>query len=177
LKRICLAHVSAELHDNICQQILLILKQNKDEQLKVQLEKLLNDVRSLSHHSYPTHLSDLGLVKSLSLLASECSKAGFNLALVAEEEKEDGLSEFQKLQIFRIIQELINNTIKHTQAAKAIITINLGNKELKYRDFQEESALDITPGFGLNNIFARCKALGATYEYEFRQGFVFSVKW
>ncbi|MCB4235204.1 hypothetical protein LDL59_09175 [Kaistella anthropi] len=81
--------------------------------------------------------------------------------------------------MYRIIQELINNIIKHSGAKEAFIEINYHHAELKIsvRDngigFQPKQ---ISKGIGLNNIDSRIRFLNADFKkIEIEKGSWFIV--
>ena len=77
-----------------------------------------------------------------------------------------------ELSIYRIIKELINNTIKHAQAAKINIRLYLILKSfhLHYADdgigFNESWHNNYEyMGMGMSNIISRCRSINATSKF------------
>jgi signal transduction histidine kinase len=69
-------------------------------------------------------LGDLGLVDSIHDLIEDINiTRKLHVALEAGEELEDKLSENQKLTLFRIIQEALNNAIKNAKATNVLINL------------------------------------------------------
>jgi len=96
---------------------------------KVQLAKakeLLDQVeerlRSLSHELYPTILEELGLVASLEYLAGQMSKRS-GIRITVESQLNSGLSSLSELTLYRVIQEGLNNAVRHARATKAHIRL------------------------------------------------------
>jgi len=96
---------------------------------KVQLAKakeLLDQVedrlRSLSHELYPTLLEELGLVASLEYLAGQMSKRS-GIRITVESQLNAGLSSPSELTLYRVIQEGLNNTVRHARATNAHIRL------------------------------------------------------
>lgn len=90
-------------------------------------ETALSSVRSISHRLMPPQLKAFGLIKTLESVIDQINKTALlkiNLNAI------DDLKELQwdiKLGIYRILMELINNTIKHAKATT--IDIHLYSKE------------------------------------------------
>jgi signal transduction histidine kinase len=96
---------------------------------KVQLAKakeLLDQVeerlRSLSHELYPTILEELGLVASLEYLAGQMSKRS-GIRITVESQLNSGLSSLSELTLYRVIQEGLNNAVRHARATKVHIRL------------------------------------------------------
>jgi signal transduction histidine kinase len=84
----------------------------------------------------------------------------------------DGLEKNKQLMLFRITQELINNTIKHAQATQLMINIEATDKLIIIAEddgvgFNIDDKQDLNrKGLGLFSIQNRSSLLGATLEFE-----------
>jgi two-component system sensor histidine kinase UhpB len=94
---------------------------------KVQLAKakeLLDQVeerlRNLSHELYPTILEELGLVASLEYSAGQMSKRS-GVRITVDSQLQARLSSLSELTLYRVVQEAINNTVRHARATKVHI--------------------------------------------------------
>ena len=121
--------IASELHDDVGATLSAIrlyvhqaLRKPGDMMLIGQTNQLLDDciqkVRDLSHRLQPSTLHYLGLVKALQSLAEMISRSGsiemtVMLLIVDWPEPEIQIS----LSVYRIIQELVNNSIKHANAS------------------------------------------------------------
>ena len=76
------------------------------------------------------------------------------------------LSHEQELILFRVIQEMLSNTLKHSRAPEAVLMVVCAKHEtlIKYGDngdgFDPET---IDRGAGLNNMEERCKLIQAEF--------------
>jgi signal transduction histidine kinase len=107
-----------------------------------ELERLISDLR-------PSHLDDLGLSATLRWYASkiqEHSSINIRVDIVGEE---PSLDDAMKITIFRIIQESLNNVIKHAQASHVNIYLCFENKNVCM------NVRDNGIGFDLNQIKQR----------------------
>jgi len=122
------------------------------------IEEVRQDVRTISRDLVPRDLLRSGLsyeLDKLQFTIEDLYKMKFQLTLTGMEQKMPYTTE---LNIFRIVQELINNTIKHAKAdlIQLIITKNNEQLSISYKDngsgFDENKHSD---GIGINNIKTR----------------------
>lgn len=138
------SRISQELHDGVASMI-GVAKMNmetlphlpeekqKDQILKVVqiLENTHADIRHIAHNLLPITLEKEGLIKATEQFAKEISETGILKIIVTNDSKEELTLSIQKqLMLFRMIQELINNTIKHSQAQLATIHFSQTNNTL-----------------------------------------------
>lgn len=165
--------IAAELHDNLG-SILVTLNMYADTlQEKPQAEvpllakkisevaQLANDeTRKISHSLDSGVLKHFGLevaIRQLTEAVSMVRKIQFDLTLYVEK-----ISSDTGLEIYRIVQELVNNTLKHAQCTKVHIELSQVNDSLSliYEDngvgFNRSGVVD---GMGLNNIQNRADKL------------------
>lgn len=160
--------ISSALHDSIC-QILYGIKINlqnyqmthslKSEfkNINLLLDQVIRETREISYELTPSVLRDFGFAEGIQELAHRLSVAGFRI--VADIDANfDQLSEEKQLYLFRIIQELINNCMKHAQASLAEIKIRVedGWLKLNFRDngkgFRVKVERSLLNGSGLRSI-------------------------
>ena len=169
-----LSNVSRELHDNIGQLLTMIriqLEQEKldDEQLAEKLAPVDNtltdtieQVRLLSHNLSTEYLETHGLLYALEKEVDRLS----GLKKLKVHWEYDGVEkDFEKgrrIMIFRMVQEVLNNAMKHAVAKN--IYISLGNANgfnLQIKDdgrgFDKEKVLATGKGAGLQNLVKRAK--------------------
>ena len=162
------AEIGVELHDNINQLLAASklylghsLTQTDHTPFVVQSQEYIStameEIRKLSHALIgPNHDKTLGLIDSLKELIKNISvvkkiRFTFSHSTYHEEEIEAGL----KLVIYRIIQEQLNNVIKHAEASKVEIELKSEVDFLKVTINDDGKGFDTTAkrnGIGLNNI-------------------------
>ena len=128
--------IARELHDGVVQQIgSVILKsrsilkkmnllqfEESQELLKI-LENSNQDLRNISHQMMPRALKELGVISALNdLLSGSLSYLDINYSLEHFNIKER-LPEKIEVTIYRIVQELINNIIKHSKATEVSVQL------------------------------------------------------
>jgi signal transduction histidine kinase len=79
--------------------------------------------------------------------------------------------------IYRIIIELINNTLKHAQAVKINISMEIVDGMFKITYSDDGLGIDdnVTKGLGLRNIRNRCNLLNGQYKFYNADGMRFDV--
>lgn len=167
-----------ELHDNI-NQILATSKLYLDfalaapvidtkliTQSKEYILLATQEIRKLSHALLPPSFEEFGLKQSLDdLVDSIAVAASFKICKRWDDFNEQVLQKDQKLTIYRIVQEQLNNILKHAAANHVIITVGLAgegqNIRLLVKDdgkgFNMESKKN---GVGLRNIISRADLFG-----------------
>ncbi len=164
-----------ELHDNV-NQILSVVRMylsilNSEQRLEeITLPKtmaLLNDaiteIRHLSHSLAVSYKFETGLSGTLEdMVETIQATRGFTISLTLPSRLDDLTSVRQKLAVYRIVQEQLNNVVKHAQATKVSIMVALTQDELRLeitdngKGFQPAKA---KKGLGLSNITNRAEAL------------------
>jgi signal transduction histidine kinase len=171
--------ISRELHDNV-NQVLTTVKlylemsaKKVDDPLILKSMQLINDsigeIRNLSHQLSAPTLGTRSLIDSINGLIE---MVGFstNLKFTFNHARYHGpLHMSQKLALYRIIQEQLNNIIKHAEATKVWITLSQkeGNIILKVKDNGKGFDSRIkTNGMGINNIISRAKIFGGVVRID-----------
>jgi signal transduction histidine kinase len=99
----------------------------KDELIQKSTKNIINvinEIRQLSRSLMDPSIGDLGLIDSIHDLTENINLTRkLHVSLDVGEEIEDLLDKNQKLTIYRIIQEALNNAIKHAQATSVLIRI------------------------------------------------------
>jgi PAS domain S-box-containing protein len=169
--------IGMELHDNV-QQILaaslLMLDYAKDQfndpasaleglqDVKVYVNKGIHELRRLSHQLAPAMRTPEGLAEKINELITSMN-AGRRLDI---EVKADGFStsgdEELELAFYRIVQEQLNNILKHAEATRVSILLKQTEDGLLLSIRDDGKGFDPAaraPGIGLENIRRRAVAL------------------
>lgn len=142
-------------------------------------KQLLDDIilkaRQLSHQLSPELLNEFGLSGAFKTLANKISSSGqIKVDFSCEGYKNTRLKPDQELALYRIVQELLNNIIKHAGASAIKLTLSNGQRQLYLRledngkCFSQESfeAKKNSPdGLGLKNIQSRINILNASLKF------------
>lgn len=138
---------------------------------KQMLDDTITSVRRISRDLMPSTLEKFGLTHALTELC-ERFQATSRIQIDATLPEEDlNFGKHRELMIFRIVQELLNNAIKHAQATRInVLLLHENSIVVKVEDdgigfdpaaFQKKTG----KGLGLFNIENRVRLLGATLEY------------
>ena len=109
------------------------------------LEEAISQTRTLSFQLIPKLLEDYGLEEAIHAVIKRTSPQEINWSFLMPGQK-GRLDTNLEITIFRIIQELINNVIKHSKASKANINLDITNERI-YIEVSDNGI-----GFDINNI-------------------------
>lgn len=174
------SEISKELHDNI-NQILVTIKlylelalddrRLKDDMIRRSTEKIMyciSEIRTLSKSLAPPSLNEYGLVEAISELIENIRLTKtFNIDLTVKLDSINQFNSLQQLYIYRIIQEQLNNIIKHAHANNVSVELveNYQSIDLIIRDDGRGfNPKEKSVGIGLNNIQNRAELLNGTLE-------------
>ena len=134
------------------------------------IDKIVRDVRNISHNLSPTTLRYYGLAAAVTehcTIINQSGKLEVNLLNQAEDILK-AMDINASTAIYRVLEELLNNTIKHSGASKANISFKKNDNALVI-DYEDNgkglSAEHVTAkkGMGLQNIESRLMNINATY--------------
>jgi len=133
---------------------------------QTQLNQAITDVRRISHDLLPPILEMFGLIPSIHEFINN-QNSTFEIDF-SYDESFNQLNQETALQLYRVILELISNSIKHSEGDK--ITIHLkdltATRKITYTD--NGVGFDISTkknsnGLGLKNIISRLESINADY--------------
>lgn len=176
--------IAQDLHDGVgvlitgVQRQLETLETVSEEELANTSElvsEVANEIRKAAHDMTPGNLTSLGLKDSLEDLFSRVYSEHLEIQMDMDFMGER-IGKESELTIYRIIQELLNNTLKYAQASKIKLVLENTESEFKmyYQDngkgFDKEGVFE---GIGLKSIYSRTDILSGkvNIETEPNQGF------
>jgi signal transduction histidine kinase len=185
------SYLARELHDSVTQLLFSIsltaetarmLLDQDETRLASRLNRLqalshqaMNEMRALIHQTRPRHEAEGGLASHLRDLAAERGKRdGQQVILRVEGERK--LTARQELALFRVVQEALNNVIKHARTDTAMVTLLFtdGSALLEIEDegvgFEPEKLGRGLPTLGLTSMRERVELLGGTLAVESAPG-------
>lgn len=180
-----LQNISQEIHDNIG-QILSLTKLNlgtmdiaKPDQLQQKIEdskklvgKAIQDLRDLSKSLNTDYVSAMGLTEAINYELEMIRKSGAYTTTLQIEGSPIKLEAQKELITFRIIQEVINNIIKHAKANTIHIQLTYTPEIFSIIVNDNGAGFDLTPietngnnkpGLGLHNMDKRAQLIGASF--------------
>ncbi len=190
------ARIAAELHDSLGQNLLVIKNHallaldgppgerevaDRLDDISNATSQAIEEVRQIAHNLRPYHLDKLGLTTSIESIVRRISEAS-GIAFTSEIEPIDGLfSKEDEIHIFRIVQEALNNILKHSRATKASVTVMGRDRAVSVtikdngKGFPNPRAVLPTPadelgGFGLIGLGERIRILQGTISLDSTPG-------
>jgi len=139
------------------------------------LEKASKDVRRISHNMMPGLLTKYGLIEAVESLIEEINGISGINARVATKGETTRINENKEIMIYRIVQEMVNNTLKHADAKNIRLEVNQtsNNISMKYTDdgkgFDTETKIK-SKSMGLNSISSRVHFMGGKLEIQSNPG-------
>jgi PAS domain S-box-containing protein len=179
--------IGKELHDNIGQQLTTIklfldmvkatAGDSSMEMVNMAMKgvaDVINEIRSMSRSLLPHTLKDLGLVDSVSELIDSVGRAQLmKINFVCDEFEEELLPENQKLTLFRITQEQLNNITRHAGAKNILISLRNSHQSVALEIRDDGKGFDkkkLRRGLGFTNIRNRAELFGGTAEVFSKPG-------
>jgi signal transduction histidine kinase len=165
--------IAKELHDGIVQDLTILklnlTNNNYKEEIEPKLTKITKELREISYQMMPIALKELGLIPALEdLFERSFTQRGiaFNFEAFLLENR---LDEKIEVNIYRICQELINNSLKHANATEINIILRQKNQLLTLIFEDNGQGFDISKvkqGIGLTSLKDRLEAIHGQIEFD-----------
>ncbi len=181
--------IAADLHDDAGPLLATarlylnenLVNQDKATQLQsiYQARQILDDtiqlVRNISHSLMPPTLKNFGLESAINDMAQKISGSGSINASSRFHDYKERLKQEKELIVYRVVQELINNILKHSNSSFIHLTQNTHGDNFLLRihhdgrgivqsDFEKLNKSSI--GLGLKNISSRLKVTQGSIFFE-----------
>jgi signal transduction histidine kinase len=179
--------IARDLHDEIGSKLNVIFlnihrlkelgKGRKDlEAITNEIELVINttidSTRLISHELLPPTLEEFGLVETIKELQHSYNRSGTVQVDFMIMENENNIdSKIVELNLFRVIQELVNNSIKHGESTEIDIKL-WAESELIKLTYQDNgigfdiSLMEAKRGLGMKNIESRLQMINAQCQYD-----------
>jgi signal transduction histidine kinase len=183
--------IAAELHDSLGQNLLIVknraqlgqLAAHENPEFLEQFEWIVNsaaqsieEVREIAQNLRPYHLDRLGLTKALEVMIEKVA-ATTRMRFVSELVPLDDLfSQEDAITLYRVVQESLNNIIKHAQASEATVSVERLTDSVTLtiqdngRGFSILEAAAKPSGFGLAGMAERVRMLGGEWRIDSQEG-------
>lgn len=162
--------IAGELHDDVGSRLSFLKRlfhSGRDtSSVADQLDLLIHDVRQLSHELAPPMIQVSGLTPLLEkLISDQRQSTGIDIRFQSHN-FHDELEPDQVQQVYRIVQEALNNVIQHAQASHAYIQIFGHPKsfDIVIEDNGRGFEVQKNEGIGLNQMKIRTETLGGRIE-------------
>lgn len=131
-------------------------------QLKMMIDETIKSVRSLSHSLYPNTLEKYGLKTAIEELANRINSKSLQM-ITRIEPSIDTLDFYTQINVYRILQEFCNNSIKYSKCSTINITIEKDENQIKIIAHDDGAGFDMDDksnhGIGLRNMEMRANAI------------------
>jgi signal transduction histidine kinase len=128
-------------------------------------DEIAINIRRISHDLRPVILENLGLIDAIESMHEKLESSGIDFYFKHKINCE--IRHEAELAIYRIIQELVGNTLKHAQASKIMIDLTNDNSKF-YLGYQDNgfgfSSDNIKSGIGMKSIQSRLSLLNSKLE-------------
>ncbi len=131
------------------------------------LDDVMNNIRDISYNLMPVALVRKGLCEALrEFIEKTLSPFGIQVKFFFVEIPKVFTRE-KEIHIYRMMQEIVNNTMKHATAKKFLIKISIENNILLLqteddgKGFNQDEVDEMTKSLGIKNLEARSSVLNA----------------
>lgn len=178
--------IAGELHDSIGQNLSAIniflqqeLKSTPEPSPKVieassLVIETVDEVRRISQRLYPKQIERLGLTVSIEAMIERISSASGIVFTSKIDNIDNLLSRENEVQYFRVVQELLNNIMKHSGAKSVTFNVRRSVMFIVTEIIDDGVGFENTDpaklGFGLINIDERLRMIKAVYEFSSEKG-------
>lgn len=178
--------IAEELHDNLGSILVTLnmfadsLQTKKDPAAQKELAKKISEVaqianeatRTISHSLSSGVLKHFGLASAVAELTNALNESQ-SIQVVSHIQVENQLDSEISLNIYRIVQELINNTLKHGQATRINIELTQIHEQLSLIYEDNGVGFDmatVRSGMGLHNLESRVERMNGEITIDSKRG-------
>jgi len=179
------ARIGADVHDDLGPTMSAMklkinnLKSDKPtserdiSQLKMMIDETIKSVRSLSHSLYPNTLQKYGLKTALEELSKRINSNDLQINTQIDPIIEE-LDFYTKINIYRILQEFCNNSIKYGKCSTINISIQKEKNKVLINASDDGVGFEISDkskhGIGLRNMEMRANAINFSFDLQSKTG-------
>lgn len=151
--------IAADLHDGIGQSLSYVKSKlqrldligDEKEELKENVGNVIEQTRNISHRLHPAYLKKIGIKASIESLLDKVEESENIITSYELDKSIEELPLEVKTQVYRIIQESINNTLKHANAKSIRLIIEKKDQgfHLTYKDNGGGMVINKSKSFGI----------------------------
>jgi two-component system sensor histidine kinase UhpB len=173
--------IGKELHDNVNQILgasnLYINTAMTDEDMRQELlerstelvSKAINEIRKISKSLITPGLREIGLIESIEDIIDDmkATKHDLQIELDLQNISEEQIEDRRKLTLFRIVQEQLNNIVKHAKATRVLIRLSIEGPNTVLTVADNGVGFDMSrhrKGVGITNIISRAELFNGKVE-------------
>ncbi len=191
--------IAAELHDGLGQNLLVIKNwatlakralepESKArapiEEVTTAAARTIEEVRDIAHNLRPYHLDEIGLTDAIAAMVERVAEASGISFTLEQDDFSRLLSPEVEINLYRMIQECLNNIVKHAQATEAWVSVRRNAQSLEVVIKDNGQGFDLPQvlrrkdrGFGLAGLAERVRLLGGkeTIQSELGKGTTITI--
>jgi signal transduction histidine kinase len=185
--------IAANLHDSLGQNLLVIknqarlamqpaedsVRRHRLDEISTCASEAIAEVREITYALRPYQLDRLGLTQTIRATVNRAAENSSVLFASHADNVDDVFDKESEIHVYRIVQEAVNNILKHSGATEATVVVKklASAVSLSIRDngrgfdaaaMQDSESPDV--GHGLSGIKERTRILGGTFAIESRPG-------
>jgi two-component system sensor histidine kinase UhpB len=179
--------IGKELHDNVNQILgasnLYINTAMTEEEMRQELleksteliSRAINEIRKISKSLITPGLREIGLIDSIEDVIDDMKmgKEDLQIHLDIQNISEEQIEDRRKLTLFRIVQEQLNNILKHAQATRVLIRLSIEGRDIVLTVSDNGVGFDASrhrKGVGITNIISRAELFSGKVEIHSAPG-------
>jgi PAS domain S-box-containing protein len=163
--------LSVELHDNVnqilssCKLMLEVAKENKEkaplltEKSYQSIQLAIAEIRKISHDLNPSSVEDFGLKEALKEMIEKLNLSGkINIVFKFTGSIKSLYKSEDKIAVYRIVQEQLNNILKHANANNVSVTVHIKALQIQLKIEDDGRGFNLKKnhkGLGFRNIYHR----------------------
>lgn len=166
--------LARELHDGVCNELLALeigVKAEQDEgnkhQLLAKLERTRENIRNISHELMPPIFSYATIEEIIEDYVSHLNLPdSLQLSFEATPADWSRISQEVGYELYRIVQEGMNNILKHSSGSHASITLKMNDDSIQLEIFNNGILKHtLSKGIGMRTIEDRIKSINGTFNF------------
>jgi len=171
--------ISRELHDSVGQKVMLLTRQAKvydNRDMQTLATHTLDELRAISRGLHPATLDKLGLTAAILAMINEVD-ANTDIFFTNEIENIDRhFSKEASLHLYRILQEILNNMVKHADAETASVSIEVKKENIEVtvtddgKGFEYPAKSKLGNSLGMRTLVERSKILNSILNIKSKPG-------
>jgi signal transduction histidine kinase len=181
--------IAGELHDSIGQRLMVIknlallrlqnqngnrVEREQVEEICMEASSAIAEVREISHDLRPYQLDRLGLTQALRSMVEHVGKGAATTFTASIDDIDDFFTPEFQIGFYRVVQECLNNILKHAEASEAAVIVERSGPRLMLSVSDNGKGFASLGtytegrkgGFGLINISERVQLLGGKLAIE-----------
>jgi two-component system, NarL family, sensor histidine kinase UhpB len=179
--------IGKELHDNVNQILgasnLYINTAMTDDEMRQELlerstelvSNAINEIRKISKSLITPGLREIGLIESIEDIIDDMKMAKDDMLIELDLQNiaEDQIEDRRKLTLFRIVQEQLNNIVKHARATRVLIRLSGESAFIVLTIADNGVGFDVgrhRKGVGITNIISRTELFNGRVDIQSAPG-------